>query len=304
MRIDCHNDTQLFLREKPSLIRLPEAHLDYERMERYLDLAFFALWIEQKEFAPVLSETFRQSWDRLRADMAVNSNIRLLTHKEQLLDPNAPMALLCMEGAEPLGDTDASLDQLYAEGLRLIGMTWNYDTRYAGGAFETGGITEAGEKLIRRCNELGILLDGAHLNDGSFDRLVELSSQPVIDSHTVCRSLCSDYPRSISDAQLEELAEKGGVASICMVPDFLGGTKDLREFCRHVDYAVKLIGSEHVGIGADYDGTAMTEDMAGVEKLPEVYKALKKQGLTEEELANVAGDSVKRLLLQVLPERG
>ncbi len=302
MRIDCHNDTQLFLAEQPSLAVLPQAHLDYERLREYLDVAFFGLWVEQKTYAGQVTAEFRKALTRLRQDILSQGDITLLCHRKQLAHPTGPMILLGMEGAEPLEDDCALLDEYFAQGLRLIGPAWNYNTRYAGGAFEQGEITSQGEVLIRRCNAMGILLDGAHLNDGSFQDLLLLSEKPVIDSHTVCRHLCGDYPRSISDRQLEDLAEKGGVACMTMVPDFLGGKGDLAEFCRHVDYAVTLIGAEHVGIGADYDGTTMAEDLAGVQHLPAVYAGLRQRGLTDEQIAAVAGDSVARLLQEVLPE--
>lgn len=301
MRVDCHCDTALFLREHPSLEHLPEAHMDYERLREYLDLAFFSIFIHEQEYERHEAEEFRRLLRLLRADIAGQDGIEILLGREQLESPRNKLILIGMEGAAPLGAGCEYLREYYQQGLRCVGLAWNFANRYAGGAFASGGITAEGRLLIAECNRLGLLLDAAHLNEESLDDLLALSSQPFIDSHTVCAAICDEYPRATNDRQMQAVAEKGGVIGITMVSDFLGEGGGLEQFCRHVEHAVKMLGSRHVAIGADYDGCEMPDDLAGVQHLPEVYAGLKRRGLSDEDIANVSGESVRRLLREILP---
>jgi len=301
MRVDCHCDTALFLRDCDSLAELPTAHLDYRRLREHLDLAFFAIFIHEQDYERREADEFRLILERLRADLSRQSDLELLLCREQLLAPAHPLILIGMEGAAPMGAGGEFLREYYQQGLRYVGLAWNFANRYAGGAFASGGITAEGRRLVEECNRLGVLLDAAHLNDESFDDLLQISEAPFIDSHTVCAALCSDYPRAVSDRQMIALAERGGVVGITMVGDFLGNGGGLEQFCRHVEYAVSLLGSEHVAIGGDFDGCELPPDLDGVQHLPEIYQRLQRRGMRDQDLEQVQGESVRRLLMKVLP---
>lgn len=304
MRIDCHCDTVANFIKHPSLQCLPDAHMDYQRLREYLDVSFFAVFIDQKQWGQDTPGEFQRVLGLLAEDVSRQEDIDLLLWREQLEQPQHKLILAGMEGAEGLGEHCAHLQTYYEQGLRLIGPTWNYATPYAGSNVTGGGLTEQGGELVRRCNQLGVLLDAAHSSEASLDDMLACSEKPLIDSHTVCAAICDDWPRSINDRQLVALADKGGVACITMVPDFLGGEGGLEQFCRHVEHAVALIGSEHVGIGADYDGAELLPELAGVQKLPAVYDRLRQRGMKEEDLQQVMGGSVQSLLIQVLNTKG
>ena len=92
------------------------------------------------------------------------------------------------------------------------------------------------------------------------------------------------------------------MAAITFVADFLGEGGSLDRLCQHIEYAVALVGSDHVGLGADYDGAKLHPELAGVQLLPALYERLRQRGLSEADLENVKGGSVRRLLGRVLPE--
>ncbi len=303
MRIDCHNDTVGFLRNNPSLERQPNAHLDFERLRQYLDCAFFAVFVDQKKYAADPVGEFRRLLTGLSTDVAAAPGLELLLRRSQLEQANpSGLILLSLEGAAPLGRDGEHLDEYFAAGLRALGLTWNYATDYAGGAREGGGVTEAGRRLIRRCNRLGVLLDGAHASRAAFADLLRFSDQPIIDSHTVCAAFGDDYGRALTDQELRDLAATGGVAAITFVADFLGEGGTLDRLCEHIEYAVALVGSEHVGLGADYDGACLHPDLAGVQFRPVLRRRLAERGMAEEDIRNVEGESVRRLLERVLPQ--
>lgn len=306
MRIDCHNDTALLLREHPSLAQLDDAHLDYARLRKYLDAAIFAIFVHEQDYAGLEAEEFRNILALLQADLAQQPDLQLLLWRDQLETlPAAQITqiMISMEGATPLGKDAAHFQEYFDQGLRAIGFTWNYDNDYGCCAFSKGGLRAAGLDLVQRCNRQGVLIDAAHASRETFADLVRFSTAPIIDSHTVCAALCADFPRCLQDEELQALAAKGGVAGITFVADFLGGNGDLDQLCAHIEHAVALIGSEHVALGGDFDGATLHESCAGVQMLPNLYTRLRQRGMAEHDLNNVAGDSVRRLLLQVLPQR-
>ena len=305
LRIDCHNDTVGFFNDHPSLERLPQAHLDYQRLRAYLDAAFFAIFVDQKEYAGREAPRFSSVLDKLRADLAGQPDFQLLLGRDQLEKPQPQrhLVLVSMEGAAPLGQEAEHLTDYYGRGLRAVGLTWNYDTAYAGAAAAGGGgLTPAGQRLVARCNRLGVLLDAAHGSSQTLADLLKYSKAPIIDSHTVCGALGENrWGRCLSDEELRALAAQGGVAGLAFVPDFLGGDGGLDRLCEHIEHAVALVGSAHVALGADFDGTEMHPAYAGVQHLPKLYQRLQQRGMSCGDIDNVAGESVRRLLLQVLP---
>lgn len=312
MRVDCHADTALWLLEKPSLMDLPEAHQDYRRICACLDLAFLAIFIDEGKHPHDTPRLFRNVLSLLGNDiLAHKDQVLPLLYREQLSNCDQlssldsaiclpKLILLGAEGAAGLGMDSEFLDEYYDAGLRFIGPTWNYANKYAGGCATDFGFTQEGLKLIDACNRKGILLDGAHLNQSSFWQLIANSKLPIIISHTCCAGLY-EHRRNINDEQMIALAKKNGVMGITFVADFLGGAGDLKRLCEHIEYAVALIGSQHVALGSDFDGCQPHEELAGVEKISSIYKKLSSRGMDDKDIANIAGLSVVALLKKVLP---
>ena len=327
-RVDAHWDTPLYLSGisglecalpeafsafKPqelysSLERLPTAHCDYMRMRQHIDIAFFALFFSYWEM-PHLNhfEVFNNSMELLLADIkGPESGIRVLLDAADV-DRSGTFALISAEGGGFLGDESTAiirLEEVFANGLRALGLTWNNKNLLAGGCGkgEGGCITELGKQVISRCNELGILLDGAHLCPESLLGLASLSSVPVTVSHTCMAALHPDsYPRNISDDGLRAVANRGGVIGICFLSNFLGGMPGMSRIAEHVRHAVNVAGIDHVGIGSDFDGCVLPDDMVGLQSMPLIYDELRKSGFTEKETEKIAGGNFCRLLKEVLP---
>lgn len=302
MRIDCHADTALLLLENESLLDLPAAHLDYQRIAKYLDIAFLAIFVNQTKHTDDSPAFFRRVLDLLLQDLRLHKKlVKPIRYATQVSRSSShKRVLIGAEGAACLGIDSEFFKEYYEDGLRLIGLTWNQANRYAGGAFSEGEITEEGYNLIDKCHQKGVVLDAAHLNRKSFWQLLAYSRMPVMVSHTCCAAL-QDHCRNLDDQQMKALAEQGGVMGINFVPDFLGGEGDLLRVCEHIEYAVKLIGSQHLAIGSDFDGCQPHTDLAGAEHLPSIYQQLSLRGMGDADVENVMGKSAQRLLEEVLP---
>ncbi|MBQ1501999.1 MAG: membrane dipeptidase [Firmicutes bacterium] len=303
MRADCHCDTALFLLREKTLRELPAAHLDWQRVRRYLDIATMALFVNEAEHPQDAPAFFHDLLTLLLRDISASGgSLELLLWREQLAQPRRPLLLLSSEGASCLGREGKFLDEYFASGLRALGFTWNGANAYAGGCRSEGRLTAAGKRLLRRCEEKGILVDLAHANKESFWQAVSYAGRPLFVSHTCCAALHA-HPRNLDDDQLKAVADCGGVTGMCFVPEFLGGAGDLRRLCEHIEYAAELVGSEHVALGSDWDGCRPHPSLAGAEKLPAVYAELAARGMPQKDIDNIAGGSMAALLRRVLPQK-
>ena len=166
--------------------------------------------------------------------------------------------LITMEGVEPLG-TDLDLLRVFYElGVRSIGLTHVRRNAAGDGALfaESGsprdGLTGFGRDLVRECEALGVMIDLAHLSPAGFDQVFEITTKPLIVSHTNARRYY-DIERNISDEQIKMIGERGGVIGINAVlvsPRKEEATID--RYVDHIEHVRDLIGIDGVAIGFDF----------------------------------------------------
>jgi membrane dipeptidase len=224
-------------------------------------------------------------------------------------EPGRVAAILHLEGAEPLAPDLSDLDFWYERGLRSIGLTWSRANAFAHGVpfrfpstGDTGlGLTEAGKALVRRCNELGILVDLSHLNEAGFWDVSELSSAPLVATHSNVNALCASS-RNLTDAQLDAVGKSGGVVGINFAVSFLreDGHNDadtpLTEIVRHAEYIAERIGVDHVAFGSDFDGALMPEELDGIAALPRLVEEFRGGGWDEEAIEKITHRNWQRVL--------
>ena len=176
--------------------------------------------------------------------------------------------MLSLEGAEPLEGDVAAFDELWERGVRMVGLTWNHANEFAAGIDEPGGgLTELGRRLVDRLVKCGAILDLAHASERTFGEVLERAPRAaVVVSHAGCRAV-NETPRNFSDAQLEALAERGGVLGMMALGLVVDPARPTVErLIDHVDHAVAVMGIDHVGLGADFiDQVADAEAQAGME---------------------------------------
>lgn len=285
--------------------------INYERNEADSD-AITALAVVQRwpaaSWTSLLERALYQA-DRLR-DAAARSEGRMVLigsqrdleaylqrrrSGEQLLG-----TLLSVEGLHALEGRLDGVDSLYASGYRMLGLTHFFDNEVAGSAHgvQQGGLTPLGREVIGRMEELGMILDLAHASPTAFDEAITLSTQPVVVSHTGVQGTCPG-PRNLSDEQLRAVAATGGVVGIGF---WEGATCEVsvRAIARAMHYAADLIGSEHVALGSDFDGSTTVPFDAS--ELAQLTQALMDEGFEEADVRQVMGANVLRILQEILPE--
>ncbi|AFA71935.1 putative M19 family peptidase [Gordonia polyisoprenivorans VH2] len=177
-----------------------------------------------------------------------------------------------LEDSNPLdGDLD-NVARFVDLGVRTMLPSYNHANRAGCGCLDTDdtGLTAWGRDLVAEMNSAGMVPDGSHCSVRTGLDLCEVSSKPVIYSHSCMRGVW-DHPRNITDDQARACAATGGVVGITGVGIFLGpNTPTLEAMTRHLEYAVELVGIEHVGVSTDHSFDA--EDfLAEIRDHPEAF---------------------------------
>ncbi|MDQ0494353.1 dipeptidase [Paenibacillus brasilensis] len=170
---------------------------------------------------------------------------------------HSPWALLSLEGADALEGNPFYAELCYAMGIRLIGLTWNYANWAADGIMEQrgGGLTNKGHELVKRCNELGLLLDVSHLSVRGFWEVLEEATLPPIASHSNAFAVCS-HPRNLRDDQIRALIACDGRIGLTFVTMFIQeqGSVSAEDLLPHIEHICALGGARHMMFGSDFDG--------------------------------------------------
>lgn len=218
-------------------------------------------------------------------------------------------AIFHIEGAEAIDTNFDALHVLYQAGLRSLGITWSRPNVYGEGVPfrypavpDIGdGLTSAGKALIRKCNELGIMVDTTHLNEKGFWDVARISDAPIVATHSNAHALCP-ISRNLTDEQLLAIKESNGVVGINYAVNMLrkdGGFDtniSLDEIVRHVAYVAEKFGIDHVALGSDFDGTTIPDEMKDVTGLPKLMERLRAHGFSSKELRIIAHSNWVRVL--------
>lgn len=210
------------------------------------------------------------------------------------------IGLLSTEGLQALDGDIASLDTLFAHGFRMAGLAHFFDNDVAGSAHgETkGGLTPLGRRVVQRMQELGMIVDLAHVSPQGFTETLALATKPVVVSHTGVQATCAG-PRNLTDDQLRALAARGALIGIGF---WEGAVCDAspHAIAKAIRHAVNVAGLEHVALGSDWDGA--TTVAFGADQLSQVTEALLQAGFSEPEIRAVMGENTVRFLLGNLPQ--
>ncbi|MFC6020645.1 dipeptidase [Plantactinospora solaniradicis] len=158
---------------------------------------------------------------------------------------------------EDAGPLEGQLDRVqlfYDLGVRTLLPTYNQRNAAGSGCLDPvdDGLTAYGRALVREMNAVGMVVDGSHCGARTGLDLCRTSRHPVIYSHSCMRGLW-EHPRNITDDQARACADTGGVIGITGVGIFLGpNDASIEALCRHIDYAVDLVGPDHVGLATDF----------------------------------------------------
>jgi membrane dipeptidase len=226
-------------------------------------------------------------------------------------------AVMHMEGCEAIGADLAALEVFYAAGLRSLGPVWSRHNVFGHGvpfAFPMSpdtapGLTDAGFALVRECNRLGILIDLAHITEKGFWDVAKTTEQPLVASHSNAHAL-TPVARNLTDRQLDAIRESRGLvgvnyATAMLRPDGRSeGDTPLSDIVRHINYLVNRVGIDCVGLGSDFDGATIPDEIGDASGNQRLIAALKDVGYGDADLTKLASENWLRILASAWGEEG
>ena len=214
-------------------------------------------------------------------------------------EPDLIAGVLGIEGAHALEGKPENVDFLFDAGFRMMSPSHFFDTEMGGSAhgLEKSGLTDAGREMIRRMERRGMLVDVAHASARTIDDVLQMSTRPVLVSHTGVRGTC-DNNRNLTDDQLRRIAQTGGIVGIGFWDTAVCG-EDATAIAKAIRYAANVAGTNAVALGSDFDGAVKTPfDATGTNLMTE---ALLRENFSEREIAQIMGENVLRILSENLP---
>ena len=346
----------------PVRAKPPGQQVDLPGMEQGgLDAAFFIVFVMQRErseagYARAIADAFvKYAAIRRMTDVDYSDRIGLALTAADVRRIHAEgrrVALIGIENGFSIGRHVNLLDVHYASGARYLGLVHNGHNDIGDSAVpnlalgeprsEHGGLSEFGRAVIRRANELGIMVDISHASETTAMDAIEASEAPVIASHSAAKG-AFQHARNLSDEALLAMRDNGGVVQIVAFDSYLRETppekiaamgalyrdmslRNAADFARmsteqrenyysrlseitrmpprasvkhladHIDYAVGLIGIDHVGISSDFNGGGGIEGWDNASETLNVTVELVRRGYSEEQIAKLWGGNLLRVM--------
>ncbi len=350
-----------------------KAHSDLARWQQGgLDVQLFSIYCDGDEKSPY--QIANREMDSLDAVVARRPDkiVKVSNYKELLkaVKQHKIAAMFGVEGGHLIEDDLAKLEALYKRGACYLTLTHNIAPSWAtsaldeslmfakqkdtsksevselvaspgGGSRKGAGLTDFGKQVVKRMNELGMMIDLSHAGEQTFWDVMQVTTKPVIASHSSVYAL-TPHRRNLKDDQIKAIAKNGGVIQVNFNPGFIDSTFQKKEtaflkthaaeqdsliksgmrdyyamdylyhkyaaetqsirpplskLIDHIDYIVKLVGIDYVGLGSDFDGINITpQELDDVTNYPLITKALLEKGYRKEDIAKILGGNLLRVL--------
>jgi membrane dipeptidase len=218
-------------------------------------------------------------------------------------------AILHLEGAEPIAPDLSNLEEWHERGMRSVGIVWSRPNafgqgvpfRYPGTPDTGPGLTGEGRALVQACNELGVMVDLAHLNEAGFLDVARLSAAPLVATHTAAHAL-APIPRNLLDHQLDAIRDSGGLVGAVFDRTMthpraeIDADTQLDVLLDQIEHLAERMGIEHVALGSDYDGCRPIDAVGDAGKVQTLLEALAARGWSEDDLRALAHGNWVRVL--------
>ena len=307
LTLDTHCDTPMFFpkgvdfgtRDKQLLVdlhKMTEGHQDATIMVAYLPQPTD----HPKEYADDIFDKIEELVERNKSFLSIARTPNDLWMNKHL---GKKSIMLGIENGQALDGKIENLQHFAQRGIVYMTLCHNGDNDIcdsARGSQTHNGVSAFGRQVISEMNRLGIMVDLSHAAEKSFYDALDMSSTPIVCSHSSCHALC-DHPRNLTDDQMRALAAKGGVMQVTLYNGFL--VKDdeatIEDAMRHLMHAIDVMGIDHVGLGTDFDGDGGIRGLANSSELIHFTRQLIAHGFSQEDIQKIWGGNFLRVMQHV-----
>lgn len=313
LTLDTHCDTPMFFHCSPDFAsRDPRILVDLHKMtEGRLDATIMVAYLKQMERDNVALEAATAKANRILSQIeemvARNATVCDIAYTPadlwRLKREGKKAIMLGVENGYAIGKDISNVEKLRRRGVVYMTLCHNGDNDIcdsAKGNGEHNGVSTFGAEVIREMNRVGMMVDLSHASEKSFYDVLDISSTPIVCSHSSARALC-DHPRNLTDDQMRALATKGGVMQVTLYNGFLrtDGKASIVDAIEHLNHAVNVMGIEHVGIGTDFDGDGGVPGCASASELINFTRRLLRESYSEVDIQRIWGGNFLRVMEQV-----
>jgi microsomal dipeptidase-like Zn-dependent dipeptidase len=264
----------------------------------------------------------RSPWDAVEAQLALIERqagdagavvARSVDGLVQARSQRVPAVVLGVEGADAVGGDVDRIDAWHERGVRVIVLVHLRDNalgttclpwqRYVGPMpvrrHASPGLSRLGARVVRRMNQLGVVVDVAHADRATLLDVVDMAIAPVVSSHTGARAL-QDFARYLADDELRAIASTGGVVGLWPYRTRRFGVRTVSDLVAHARHIAETVGSEHLAVGTDMNGVpGVMAGFGDMTDLPKLTDALLYGGFDDEEVEGILGGNALRVLRRV-----
>ena len=308
LTLDTHCDTPMFFPQGIHFEqRDPKILVDLHKMtEGRQDATIMVAYLPQPTENPT---AFADSiFDQIEVIVGQNSDYVRIANTPRDLWMNKHQGLksimLGIENGIAIDGKLENLQHFVDRGIVYMTLCHNGDNDICDSASKTQhthhGVSAFGEQVIKEMNRLGVLVDMSHAGEESFYQALEISSKPIVCSHSSARALC-DHPRNLTDDQMRALAQKGGVAQTTIYHGFLkkDGEATINDVIAHLEHAIDVMGVDHVGLGTDFDGDGGVRGLADSSELINFTRRLLARRFSEHDIQKIWGGNFLRVMEEV-----
>ncbi|MBR4922100.1 MAG: gamma-glutamyl-gamma-aminobutyrate hydrolase family protein [Bacteroidaceae bacterium] len=313
LTLDSHCDTPMFFDQQIDFAsRDPKILVDLHKMtEGKLDATIMVAYLKQLELTDeaLLAATAKADriLNEIEAMVAKSCSYVDLAYTPadlyRLKAEGKKAIMLGIENGYAIGNDLCNIERFRNRGVVYMTLCHNGNNQLCGSARfnnEGMGVNAFGEQVIKEMNRVGMMVDISHAGEQTFYDALNISSKPIVASHSSARALCN-HPRNLTDAQLKALADKGGVAQVTLYSGFLKeqGMATIQDAIDHLNHMVNIMGIEHVGIGTDFDGDGGITGCASASELINFTRCLLKERYSEADIRRIWGGNFLRVMEEV-----
>ena len=313
LTLDSHCDTPMFFDQQIDFAsRDPKILVDLHKMtEGKLDATIMVAYLKQLELTDeaLLAATAKADriLNEIEAMVAKSCSYVDIAYTPadlyRLKAEGKKAIMLGIENGYAIGKDISNIEHFRNRGVVYMTLCHNGNNQLCGSARyndEGLGVNAFGEQVIKEMNRVGMMVDISHAGEQTFYDALNISTKPIVASHSSARALCN-HPRNLTDDQLKALADKGGVAQVTLYSGFLKeqGMATIQDAIDHLNHMVNIMGIEHVGIGTDFDGDGGITGCASASELINFTRCLLTERYSEADIRRIWGGNFLRVMEEV-----